>query len=304
MAKKVVNQVVIKDEELTPTTLGVYSNKGKSPIGLILIILIFLALLIFLPNIETYYNKLTGKDNEPTFTTDEEVTDDDDNNETEVKKYPISSDTVIEESNYTVSNIGFTSNILTLSIANNSTEALDLDDYYLELYNDKDVFVERVKVSEKVLASSSSDNFTYTIKTQPTQIVFIKRTKDDYPKVELRTNEMKQGVLSCIKANEQLIYTFSSDSLSKIKYEYTASNINDQNYSVELYNKQKSAQTYNTYSGVSAEVTNTGDGYKFIVDIVTSSQDIDNLDIDGMYKSGTLPSEIKFKEEAKGFTCN
>lgn len=304
MAKKVVNQVVIKDEELTPTTLGVYSNKGKSPIGLILIILIFLALLIFLPNIETYYNKLTGKDNEPTFTTDEEITDDDDNNETEVKKYPISSDTVIEESNYTVSNIGFTSNILTLSIANNSTEALDLDDYYLELYNDKDVFVERVKVSEKVLASSSSDNFTYTIKTQPTQIVFIKRTKDDYPKVELRTNEMKQGVLSCIKANEQLIYTFSSDSLSKIKYEYTASNINDQNYSVELYNKQKSAQTYNTYSGVSAEVTNTGDGYKFIVDIVTSSQDIDNLDIDGMYKSGTLPSEIKFKEEAKGFTCN
>lgn len=303
MAKKVVNQVVIKDEELTPTTLGVYSNKGKSPIGLILIILIFLALLIFLPNIETYYNKLTGKDNEPTFTTDEEVTDDD-NNETEVKKYPISSDTVIEESNYTVSNIGFTSNILTLSIANNSTEALDLDDYYLELYNDKDVFVERVKVSEKVLASSSSDNFTYTIKTQPTQIVFIKRTKDDYPKVELRTNEMKQGVLSCIKANEQLIYTFSSDSLSKIKYEYTASNINDQNYSVELYNKQKSAQTYNTYSGVSAEVTNTGDGYKFIVDIVTSSEDIDNLDIDGMYKSGTLPSEIKFKEEAKGFTCN
>ena len=79
MAKKVVNQVVIKDEELTPTTLGVYSNKGKSPIGLILIILIFLALLIFLPNIETYYNKITGKDNEPTFTTDEEITDDDDN---------------------------------------------------------------------------------------------------------------------------------------------------------------------------------------------------------------------------------
>lgn len=304
MAKKVVNQVVIKDEELTPTTLGVYSNKGKSPIGLILIILIFLSLLIFLPNIETYYNKLTGKDNEPTFTTDEEVTNDDDNNETEVKKYPISSETVIEESNYTVSNIGFTSNILTLSIANNSTEALDLDDYYLELYNDKDVFIERVKVSDKVLTSSSSDNFTYTIKTQPTQIVFIKRTKDDYPKVELRTNEMKQGVLSCIKANEQLIYTFSSDSLSKIKYEYTASNINDQNYSVELYNKQKSAQTYNTYSGVSAEVTNTGDGYKFIVDIVTSSQDIDKLDIDGVYKSGTLPSEIKFKEEAKGFTCN
>ena len=304
MAKKVVNQVVIKDEELTPTTLGVYSNKGKSPIGLILIILIFLALLIFLPNIETYYNKLTGKDNEPTFTTDEEITNDDDNNETEVKKYPISSDTVIEESNYTVSNIGFTSNILTLSIANNGTEALDLDDYYLELYNDKDVFIERVKVSEKVLTSSSSDNFTYTIKTQPTQIVFIKRTKDDYPKVELRTNEMKQGVLSCIKANEQLIYTFNSDSLSKIKYEYTASNINDQNYSVELYNKQKSAQTYNTYSGVSAEVTNTGDGYKFIVDIVTSSQDIEKLDIDGMYKGGTLPSEIKFKEEAKGFTCN
>lgn len=304
MAKKVVNQVVIKDEELTPTTLGVYSNKGKSPIGLILIILIFLALLIFLPNIETYYNKLTGKDNEPTFTSDEEVTDDDDNDETEVKKYPISSDTVIEESNYTISNIGFTSNILTLSIANNGTEALDLDDYYLELYNDKDVFIERVKVSDKVLTSSSSDNFTYTIKTQPTQIVFIKRTKDDYPKVELRTNEMKQGVLSCVKANEQLIYTFSSDSLSKIKYEYTASNINDQNYSVELYNKQKSAQTYNTYSGVSAEVTNTGDGYKFIVDIVTSSQDIEKLDIDGMYKSGTLPSEIKFKEEAKGFTCN
>ena len=46
MAKKVVNQVVIKDEELTPTTLGVYSNKGKNPIGLILIILIFLLVVL------------------------------------------------------------------------------------------------------------------------------------------------------------------------------------------------------------------------------------------------------------------
>ena len=94
MAKKVKEQVVIKDEELTPTTIGIYSNKGKSPIGLILILLIFLALLVFLPNIETYYNKLTGKDDEPVLVSEEDA--DDDEESSKVTKYPISAETVIE----------------------------------------------------------------------------------------------------------------------------------------------------------------------------------------------------------------
>ena len=296
MAKKVQEQVVIKDEELTPTTLGVYSNKGKSPIGLILIILIFLALLIFLPNIETYYNKLMGKDDETVVVPDDN--NDEEEEETKVTKYPISSDTLIETELYTVSNLGLSSNILILSIANNTANPLDLDDYYLELYNDSDSFIERVKVSEKVLSASSSDNFTYTIKTQPTKLVFIKRTKDDYPEVTIENNK-----LTCIKGVEDLTYTFSDESLNKIKYSYTANNVSDQNYNVELYNKQSQAQKYNILEGVSSSVNSVASGYTYIVSVDLQTADLTNLDLDGLYKKGTKPDEVKFKEEAKGYSC-
>lgn len=297
MAKKVKEQVVIKDEELTPTTIGIYSNKGKSPIGLILILLIFLALLIFLPNIETYYNKLTGKDDEPVLVSEEEDADDDEES-SKVTKYPISAETVIETDSYTISNIGLSSNILTLSIANNTSNPLDLDDYYLELYNDADSFIERVKVSDEVLTASSSDNFTYTIKTQPTKLVFIERTKDDYPDVSISNN-----ALVCIKGVEDLTYTFSNDSLTKIKYTYTANNVSDENYNIELYNKQKQSQSYNNLDGVTANISSLSSGYSFTVNIDLAAADITKIDLDGLFKKGVKPSEVKFKAEAKGYSC-
>ena len=57
MAKKKANNIVISDEELTPTTLGTYSNKGRSPIIVFFILAIFLLIAFYMPDIQKSINK-------------------------------------------------------------------------------------------------------------------------------------------------------------------------------------------------------------------------------------------------------
>ena len=57
MAKKKVEPIIIKDEELMPTTLGEYSNKTKSPVVLFLIIILFATIAIIFPSV---YNAKCG----------------------------------------------------------------------------------------------------------------------------------------------------------------------------------------------------------------------------------------------------
>lgn len=306
MAKNKNQNIVIKDEELVPTTIGVYSNKTKSPIALFFMVAIFLALLIFLPNVQSLYNKYivkvkpedtqTNNNNNNNNNTEDDIE--------EVVKYDIASNPVIiKEGVYTVSNISLNQNMLAISIANNSKDTLDLDDYYLELYNDNDTFVERVKVSNKSLEPSASDNFVLTISSKPTKIVFIKRLEENYPVVTLAYDENSEAIYTCSKGVEKYSYKLLDDKLSSITYVYSATNVTDQHYSYEKLNKQKLAQTYNEIDGVDASLIDNESGYTLTVSIDLSQADISLIDLDGLFKMKTNPSVIKFKEEAKGYTC-
>jgi len=62
MAKKKNVDIVITDKELTPTIIGKLDTKEKSPILLIFIFIIFIAVAIFLPDITSYVEDyLNGK---------------------------------------------------------------------------------------------------------------------------------------------------------------------------------------------------------------------------------------------------
>ena len=127
MAKKKSSNVVIKDEELTPTTLGVYSNKTKNPITLILLVAIFISVAIFMPNIQSYVNKMLGKSDTDANTYnnnggsegggDVEPGDDEDEND---KKYEIATTTTIDAKEYTLNNISLSGDTLSFSVYNKS----------------------------------------------------------------------------------------------------------------------------------------------------------------------------------------
>ena len=309
MAKKKQN-IVIKDEELTPTTIGVYKNETKNPIALFFIIAMFLALLIFLPNVESLYNKYIAKkpDDDVIVPNNNDNNQNNNNNQTgddEIIKYELSSNPVITKDGlYTVSNIEFKANMLSFSITNNSESTLNLDNYYFELYNDDDTFVERAKVTNKSLEPSASDNYVLTIKSKPTKVVFIERLEENFPKVKVETNDNGEGTLTCSKGLEKYTYSFVNDKLSTIKYEYSANNVSDTAYEVDKANKQRMAQTYNIKEGVTTSFQSDASGYVLTVLIDLSEADISLMDLDSVYKFKTSPSVIKFKQDAKAFSCN
>ena len=311
MAKKVVNQVVIRDEELTPTTLGVYSNKAKNPIGLFILIVAFLVLAIFLPNISTYVDKLTGKnvDNSGPVIVDDGNEDDpiDDSGEpapVEVEKYKIDASTVVDTEDYSISNIAIRGNKLELSIVNKKSENLDLDNYYFELYSDDLTFLERVKAGEDTLAPSNSKNYSYTINSNPTQFTFVLKTKDDYPVIKLKYNDQQEASITCTKGMEKYTYIFINDVLSKVDYVYTANNVNDSNYAAELMNNQTKANRLNTLNGVTSSVLSSESGYTLNINTILSDVDISQLDDKNFYRFKTSADEVVFKAEARGFNCN
>ena len=308
MAKKKQN-IVIKDEELTPTTIGVYKNEGKNPIALFFIIALFLALLIFLPNVESLYNKYIAKkpDDDIVVPNNNNQNNNNNNNtsdDEEVKKYELSENPVIEkEGLYTVSNIEFKLNILSFSITNNSDTALNLDDYYFELYTADDTFVERAKVTNKSLEPGASDNYVLTIKTKPTKVVFIERLEENFPKIKLNNDENGNGMLVCSKGLEKYTYNFVEDRLSTINYEYSASNVTDATYEVDKANKQRLAQLYSTREGVTTSFKSDESGYSMGMTIDLSEADISQIDLDSLYKLKTTPSVVQFKQDAKAFSC-
>lgn len=311
MAKKVVNQVVIKDEELTPTTLGVYSNKTKSPVGLVFLIFVFLGLAIFLPNISSYIDKFTNKgdDTAPVVVDDgnndkDDNPDPDDGKIIEIVKYKIASDTIIDTDDYTISNIALNGNMLSLSILNKKTDNLYLDDYYFELYSDENTFLERVKVGEDTLSSNSSKNFTYTINSAPTQLSFVVKTEDDYPVVNLKYDSNQEAKISCSKGIEKYEYIFINDVLVAVDYTLSASNINDPNYSTELMQKQTQANRLNSLEGISSNLLSSANGYSYTVSVDLSEANISELNDRNYFRNKASAKEVKFKSEARGFTCN
>ena len=310
MAKKVVNTVVIKDEELTPTTLGVYSNKAKSPVGLFILIIIFLVLAIFMPNISSYIDKYTGKDvDEGPVVVDngDDNKEDDDEDEpevVEVEKYTIDPSTIVETDLYTISNINLNGNKLELSIINKSSENLNLDTYYFEQYSDTLTLLERVKVGEDVIAPGNSVNKTFTINSTPTKFTFVSKTEEDYPVVKLKYNDNQEATITCTKGIETYNYIFVNDALAKVDYKYSATNVTDANYSVELFNKTNKANSLNTLTGITSTVTSTDTGYVFNIIAVLSEADISQLQDKNFFKNKTTANEVVFKTEARGFKCN
>jgi hypothetical protein len=311
MAKKVVNQVVIKDEELTPTTLGVYSNKTKSPVGLVFLIFVFLGLAIFLPNISSYIDKFTNKgdDTAPVVVDDgnndkDDNPDPDDGKIIEIVKYKIASDTIIDTDDYTISNIALNGNMLSLSILNKKSDNLYLDDYYFELYSDENTFLERVKVGEDTLSSNSSKNFTYTINSTPTQLSFVVKTEDDYPVVNLKYDSNQEAKISCSKGIEKYEYIFINDVLVAVDYTLSASNINDPNYSTELMQKQTQANRLNSLEGISSNLLSSANGYSYTVSVDLSEANISELNDRNYFRNKASAKEVKFKSEARGFKCN
>lgn len=310
MAKKNVNQVTIKDEELVPTTLGVYKNKGANPVLVFFILALFLSIAFFMPNIQTYVNKLLGKDVDKTNInnngnngTDPEPDPDPEPNK-EVIKYDISPDVTAEGENIIINNITLNGSLLSLTIAGKDENGTNVNDIFLELFDSENTFLGNVKLGNFNATASTTSTKTYSINSNATKFSIVKKTEADYPQVELTQNENGESSLTCTNGTSSYVHKFLSNQLVQETYTISISNDYSESYNEQLNRYNTEVAKLNSYEGVNASVMSNEQGFTYTFNVNLSSADVSLIGDSNLFAYKSTPAKVKFISEAQGYKCN
>lgn len=305
MAKKKVEPIKINDAELIPTIIGTYSNKQKSPIGLFIVLALLIASVFFLPDIKKYIENRTEGNTTPTISAGNDdkpgnVPDPDEGKK--IVKYDINPDTVIEEKDYNINSINLSNNTLSFNMTNISSQILNTDNLYIELFDDNGTFLERIKLDGLSIEPGANKSITHSISSQPTKLLITSITNKDMPSVSLEYSDKGEAKLTCSLNNSTYSYMFVNEMLQKVIYSYNENSsvptyFNDYSYYTSLNTKYVSEQGY-IPSFVSLE-----GGFSFNLSVDLTLADIEKNTDMNILNLNTKPNEVKFVLEARGFKC-
>lgn len=308
-------EIVLKDEELTPTTIGFLEDEKKSSLILVLFFVIFVLFAVFLPDITNYVNKLLGKDQDIIVTPTKEETEKPEEEQNDIKMYDLS-DTL----EFTYNDIVFSSfkkyqmeesYYLAIKLTNNSKKTIDFskDKYYIELYSQEKTLLGRYIFSNIQLSTNSTNSQIISLTEDEynnfSKLVITLKTEKDYPEIVLTEDENKQPNLKCNRIGNTINYTFDKqNNLIRIKDTINYPNDNSDSYKQTLSLYQSQVANYNTKKGVSSSLVEISTGFTVTTDISISTANIKELANDNYYSNDTNPKVIKFEMESRGYSCN
>lgn len=308
LAKK--KQIVISEEELVPTTLAVVQDKKKANVfGMIwifIIFIIFIAGVIYLPEISAYINSYLNPDVVvPNTPSKDNKKEDDTKDETSVKEYKIANDLEITEESFKISNFNIENNTIKFKITNLTSEVLELKDahYFVNLYSDNKKLLQRIYLQDIISPSSEADA-TYDLSDSSASIIsLVKISEEEYPSHIVTVPEEGVATLTCTKNYEKVEYLLNNNKvyITNLLYEVNTTDANFNN----LYNNYQALQTtYNNIEGVSSNITLENGLLSFKTIINLSSVKSDTLNLKTIYPFGTDAKVIYFEMTASGYTCS
>jgi hypothetical protein len=308
LAKK--KQIVISEEELVPTTLAVVQDKKKANVfGMIwifIIFIIFIAGVIYLPEISAYINSYLNPDVVvPNTPSKDNKKEDDTKDETSVKEYKIANDLEITEESFKISNFNIENNTIKFKITNLTSEVLELKDahYFVNLYSDNKKLLQRIYLQDIISPSSEADA-TYDLSDSSASIIsLVKISEEEYPSHIVTVPEEGVATLTCTKNYEKVEYLLNNNKVyvTNLLYEVNTTDANFNN----LYNNYQALQTtYNNIEGVSSNITLENGLLSFKTIINLSSVKSDTLNLKTIYPFGTDAKVIYFEMTASGYTCS
>ena len=183
LAKK--KQIVISEEELVPTTLAVVQDKKKANVfGMIwifIIFIIFIAGVIYLPEISAYINSYLNPDVVvPSTPSKDNKKEDDTKDETSVKEYKIANDLEITEESFKISNFNIENNTIKFKITNLTNEVLELKDahYFVNLYSDNKKLLQRIYLQD-ILSPSSETDAAYDLSDSSAKVISLVKISEE-----------------------------------------------------------------------------------------------------------------------------
>ena len=308
LAKK--KQIVTSEEELVPTTLAVVQDKKKANVfGMIwifIIFIIFIAGVIYLPEISAYINSYLNPDVVvPNTPSKDNKKEDDTKDETSVKEYKIANDLEITEESFKISSFNIENNTIKFKITNLTSEVLELKDehYFVNLYSDNKKLLQRIYLQDIISPSSEADA-TYDLSDSSASIIsLVKISEEEYPSHIVTVPEEGVATLTCTKNYEKVEYLLNNNKVyvTNLLYEVNTTDANFNN----LYNNYQALQTtYNNIEGVSSNITLENGLLSFKTIINLSSVKSDTLNLKTIYPFGTDAKVIYFEMTASGYTCS
>lgn len=308
LAKK--KQIVISEEELVPTTLAVVQDKKKANVfGIIwifIIFIIFIAGVIYLPEISAYINSYLNPDVVvPSTPSKDNKKEDDTKDETSVKEYKIANDLEITEESFKISNFNIENNTIKFKITNLTSEVLELKDahYFVNLYSDNKKLLQRIYLQD-ILSPSSETDAAYDLSDSSAKVIsLVKISEEEYPSHIVTVPEEGVATLTCTKNYEKVEYLLNNNKVyvANLIYEVNTTDVNFNN----LYNNYQTLQTtYNNIEGVSSNITLENGLLSFKTIINLSSVKSDTLNLKTIYPFGTDAKVIYFEMTASGYTCS
>lgn len=308
LAKK--KQIVISEEELVPTTLAVVQDKKKANVfGMIwifIIFIIFIAGVIYLPEISAYINSYLNPDVVvPNTPSNGNKKDDDTQDDTSVKEYTITNELEITEESFKISSFNIENNTIKFKITNLTSEVLELKDehYFVNLYSDNKKLLQRIYLQD-IISPSSETDATYDLSDSSASIIsLVKISEEEYPSHIVTVPEEGVATLTCTKNYEKVEYLLNNNKVyvTNLLYEVNTTDANFNN----LYNNYQALQTtYNNIEGVSSNITLENGLLSFKTIINLSSVKSDTLNLKTIYPFGTDAKVIYFEMTASGYTCS
>lgn len=308
LAKK--KQIVISEEELVPTTLAVVQDKKKANVfGMIwifIIFIIFIAGVIYLPEISAYINSYLNPDVVvPNTPSKDNKKEDDTKDETSVKEYTITNELEITEESFKISSFNIENNTIKFKITNLTSEVLELKDahYFVNLYSDNKKLLQRIYLQDIISPSSEADA-TYDLSDSSAKVIsLVKISEEEYPSHIVTVPEEGVATLTCTKNYEKVEYLLNNNKVyvANLIYEVNTTDVNFNN----LYNNYQTLQTtYNNIEGVSSNITLENGLLNFKTIINLSSVKSDTLNLKSVYPFGTDAKVIYFEMTASGYTCS
>lgn len=308
LAKK--KQIVISEEELVPTTLAVVQDKKKASVfGMIwifIIFIIFIAGVIYLPEISAYINSyLNPEVVVPSAPSKDNKKEDYPKDETSVKEYKIANDLEITEESFKISNFNIENNTIKFKITNLTNEVLELKDahYFVNLYSDNKKLLQRIYLQD-IISPSSETDAAYDLSDSSAKVIsLVKISEEEYPSHIVTVPEEGVATLTCTKNYEKVEYLLNNNKVyvTNLLYEVNTTDVNFNN----LYNNYQTLQTtYNNIEGVSSNITLENGLLSFKTIINLSSVKSDTLNLKTIYPFGTDAKVIYFEMTASGYTCS
>lgn len=309
--KKNVTPITFSDQELIPSVIGTIDEKEKSIWPFIIIFLLLIGFIIGLPMISNYFHgtDVVEEKTKPNSGFDNEEKP----NEKEVTFYLFSKENTVMIDGISIHSFQLNDHTITFAITNHSEAKNYLANrkFYLELYDNNQMFLQRIKLPSENISKGSTSTYQYDLtvsKSNIFQFTIEEKSENDYPAVNLKKENDDTYSLTCSKKKEKLVYLFDSEQkLMKITDTLNYSS-KENNYTDLLTDYRQKVLKYDAIEGVHSNIVEITTGFTVSTDIELSKIDEQVLNSalnnQAYYKKDTNAKVVYFEMSAMNYQCN